>query len=154
MALDCGVGCIVLDNLYELDLLDSLLAKRTRSQRVMLRINPGVDPHTHRHTSTGILDSKFGFPLSNGQAADAVKLAIDASHLELVGFHFHLGSPIFEMEPYILAIELVLKLAAELKNKMAFNSEISASVVVLLCSMYWEAKRLRWLIMPGLLPAR
>ena len=121
LALDCGVGCIVLDNLYELYLLDGLLAKRTCGQRVMLRINPGVDPHTHKHTSTGILDSKFGFPLSNGQAADAVKLVIDASHLELVGFHFHLGSPLFEVEPYILAIELVLKLAAELKNKLDFQ---------------------------------
>lgn len=121
MALDCRVGCIVLDNLYELDLLNELLAKRSRRQRVMLRVNPGVDPHTHKHTSTGILDSKFGFPLSNGQAAEAAKMAMGASHLEIVGLHFHLGSPIFEMEPYIQAIELVLKLAAELKSKIDFQ---------------------------------
>lgn len=121
MALDYGIGCIVLDNLYELDLLDSMLAKRTCSQRVVLRINPGVDPNTHKHTSTGILDSKFGFPLFSGQAADAVKVAMDASHLELVGFHFHLGSPLFEVEPYVTAIELVMKLAAELKIKLGFQ---------------------------------
>ena len=121
MALDCGVNCIVLDNLYELDLLTGLLAKRECSQRVMIRINPGVDPHTHRHTSTSILDSKFGFPLSTGQAADAVKLIVAAPNLELEGFHFHLGSPLFELEPYLLAIELVLSLAAELKNKLDFQ---------------------------------
>jgi len=121
MALDCGIGYIVVDNLYELNLLNKLLAKRAYRQRVMLRINPGVDPHTHKHTSTGILDSKFGFPLSNGQAADAVRIAMDATNLDLVGFHFHLGSPLFELEPYIQAIELVLGLAADQKSKLDFQ---------------------------------
>ncbi len=123
MALNYGVGTIVLDNFYELDLLDKLTAERKRSQRVMLRINPGVDPHTHKYTSTGILDSKFGFPLSTGQAAEAVKQAMTASCLNLVGLHFHLGSPLFKVDPYLIAIDLVLQFAVDMKKELGFQSK-------------------------------
>ena len=121
MAIDYGVGCIVVDNFYELTLLNRIAAQRGVRQDIMLRINPGVDPHTHKHTSTGILDSKFGFPLATGQSVEAVKEAMLASNLDLVGLHFHLGSPLFTVEPYLTAIDLVLGLAAEMREKFKFQ---------------------------------
>jgi diaminopimelate decarboxylase len=121
LALDWGIGRIVVDNFYELDLLNTLAHEMKVKQSILLRLNPGVDPHTHRHTTTGILDSKFGFPLATGQAETAVAKAISASNLNLVGLHFHLGSPIPDTSPYQAAIGLVLNFAKEMKAKYDFN---------------------------------
>lgn len=121
LALDWGIGRIVVDNLDELELLNSLARELGVRQSVLLRLNPGVDPHTHRHTTTGILDSKFGFPLTTGQAETAVAKAMAASNLELVGLHFHLGSPIPDIPPYQIAISLVLNFAREMKDKHGFH---------------------------------
>jgi len=120
-ALDWGIGRIVVDNFHELELLDSLARKMGVRQHILLRLNPGVDPHTHRHTTTGILDSKFGIPLASGQAETAVSKAIAASNLNLVGLHFHLGSPIPDTSPYEAAISLVLNFAGEMKDKHGFS---------------------------------
>lgn len=121
LALDWGIGRIVVDNFDELELLNSLARERGVRQNILLRLTPGVDPHTHRHTTTGILDSKFGFPLAIGQAETAVAKAISASHLNLVGLHFHLGSPIPDTSPYEAAISLVLKFAKEMKDGHGFS---------------------------------
>jgi len=121
LALDWGIGRIVVDNFDEMELLNSLAGEMGIRQTILLRLNPGVDPHTHRHTTTGILDSKFGFPLTTGQAKTAVAKAMVASNLELVGLHFHLGSPIPDTSPYQTAISLVLNFAREMKAKHDFN---------------------------------
>ena len=112
-AIDYGVGRIVVDNFYELGLLDDLAKEKGRPQPILLRLSPGIDPHTHSHTTTGTLDSKFGFALETGDADRAVKEALRASNLVLTGLHFHLGSPIFELEPYAIALDVVLSFAAE-----------------------------------------
>mgnify|MGYP001065412583 CR=1 FL=1 len=126
LALDWGIGRVVVDNFYELELLNKMAKEKGISQDILLRITPGVDPHTHKYTTTGTLDSKFGFPLTTGQAEEAVKQAMSASNLNLLGLHFHLGSPIFEIKPYELAIELVLRFAQEIKGKFGFQlSEFS-----------------------------
>jgi diaminopimelate decarboxylase len=117
LALSWNVGRVVVDNFYELELLNRLAGEKGMSQDILLRITPGVDPHTHKYTTTGTLDSKFGFPLATGQAEKALAQAASASHLNLVGLHFHLGSSIFELEPYRLAIELVLRFAQGLTKK-------------------------------------
>ena len=117
MALDAGIGRIVVDGFYELDTLNGLARDRETMQDIMLRISPSVDSHTHAHTTTGVLDSKFGFPVETGQAAQAVLQALDASNLNLVGLHFHLGSPIFELEPYSIAIDTVLTFAAQFRSQ-------------------------------------
>jgi diaminopimelate decarboxylase len=121
LALDWGIGRIVVDNFHELELLDSLAGNKRIRQNILLRVNPGVDPHTHRHTTTGIVDSKFGIPLISGQAEEAVTKAISASNVNLLGLHCHLGSPIAETSPYEAAINVVFKLAAELKAKHGFS---------------------------------
>lgn len=121
LALDWGVGRIVVDNLYELELLNRLVRKRGINQDILLRLNPGVDPHTHRYTTTGTIESKFGFPLATGQAEEAVNQASSASNLNLLGLHFHLGSPISEIQPYELAMELVLGFVRGMSRKFGFE---------------------------------
>ena len=107
-ALDVGCGRIVVDSFYELRMLNDIAKSRGATQDVLLRLSPSVDPHTHVATTTGILDSKFGFSIETGDAATAIRQAIGASNLDLVGLHFHLGSPIFELEPYSVAVDRVL----------------------------------------------
>jgi diaminopimelate decarboxylase len=117
LALDWGVGRIVVDNFYELELLNKLAGERGMRRDILLRITPGVDPHTHQYTTTGTIESKFGFPLATGQAEEAVNQALSASNLNLLGFHFHLGSPVSEVQPYELAMELVLGFTQEMGKK-------------------------------------
>jgi len=114
LALDLGVGRVVVDNSYELALLNRLAKESGARQDILMRITPGVDPHTHEYTTTGTLDSKFGFPLATGQAQEAVRQAKSASNLNLLGLHFHLGSPVTQVEPYELAMEIVLGFAREM----------------------------------------
>jgi diaminopimelate decarboxylase len=121
LALDLEVGRIVVDNFYELELLDRLAREKRISQNILLRLTPGVDPHTHQYTTTGTIESKFGFPLATGQAEEAVNRALSASNLSLLGFHFHLGSPVPEIQPYELAMEIVLRFAQEMSKKFDLN---------------------------------
>jgi diaminopimelate decarboxylase len=116
-AVSWGIGRIVVDGFNELTLLNEIAGEAGVRQPVLLRISPSIDPHTHRLTTTGTLDSKFGFPLETGDAARAVRLALDAPHLDVRGLHFHLGSPIFELEPYTEAVERVLAFAAEMREE-------------------------------------
>ena len=115
------MGRIVVDNFYELETLNKLAKKRGISQNILLRLTPGVDPHTHQYTTTGTIESKFGFPLATGQAEEALNQALSASNLNLLGLHFHLGSPVSEIQPYELAIELALGFAREMGKKFDFN---------------------------------
>ena len=120
-----NIGRVVVDSFYELELLDKLANEAGRVQEILIRVSPGVDPHTHVHTTTGILDSKFGFPIQTGQAEEAVRAALRSSNLKLVGLHFHLGSPIFELEPYKVAMELVLNFASQFREEGLTLQEIS-----------------------------
>ena len=121
LALEWGIGRIVVDNFHELRLLSSLAEERGKVQDILLRLSPGVDPHTHKYISTGVLDSKFGFPITTGQAEEALTNAIATPSLNLVGLHFHLGSSIFEVKPYVEAIEILLRFAAEMKARHGFE---------------------------------
>ena len=121
LALNLRTGRIIVDNFYELELLDKIAGEASIKQQILLRLAPGVDAHTHRYTTTGILDSKFGFPVSNGQAEDAVARATSASNLNLAGFHFHLGSPVGGLAPYEVAIGIILHFAKEMETRYAFQ---------------------------------
>ena len=107
----------MVDNLTELDLLNQLALEHGVVQPILLRVTPGIDPHTHAKTTTGLVDSKFGLNINNGQAAEAMRFALDSKALELRGLHFHLGSPIFELDPYTEAIEVVLDFAAQYREE-------------------------------------
>ncbi|HZA58460.1 MAG TPA: diaminopimelate decarboxylase [Solirubrobacterales bacterium] len=103
-AFDSGVGHLVLDSFDEIGRADSLL---TRPQRVLIRITPGIQASTHSYISTGQEDSKFGFGLADGLAEQAVGRVRESRNLELIGLHAHIGSQIFELEPYTTAIEVL-----------------------------------------------
>jgi diaminopimelate decarboxylase len=124
-ALAWGVGRIVADSLDELRLLDELTRERASHgqppQPILLRVNPGVDVHTHAHVQTGQLDSKFGLPIEAGMALQAVEYALQAPGLELVGLHAHLGSQIMEMQPYVLGVDRMLAFAAELQTRYGWQ---------------------------------
>ena len=116
-AVAAGIGRVVVDSFHELDLLERICADAGRTQDILVRVSPGIDPHTHAYTTTGIIDSKFGFSIQTGDAERAILQAIAAPHLNLLGLHFHLGSPIFELEPYQAATDLVLRFAAGLREQ-------------------------------------
>ena len=120
-AVESGIGAIVVDNLHELALLESILERLGRTQQVSFRVSPGVDPHTHAHTTTGVLDSKFGLAIQTGQAEEAIARAMQSSRLDVAGLHFHLGSPIFEIEPYEEAIQIAMEFAAQMRDKYGFS---------------------------------
>jgi len=121
LALGLRIGRIVVDSPAELTMLNRLAKEQGFKPDILLRLTPGVDPHTHQYITTGTIDSKFGFPLPSGE--EAVAQALSASGLNLVGLHFHIGSLIFEAEPYEKSIEHVLKLARDMKEKFGFKLE-------------------------------
>jgi diaminopimelate decarboxylase len=103
-AFESGVGHLILDSFDEIELADRLL---DRPQKVLIRVTPGIKPSTHDYVQTGQLDSKFGFGLADRLAERAVERVRESDHLELVGLHAHIGSQIFELEPYVKAIEVI-----------------------------------------------
>jgi len=119
LGLDWHVGRIVVDNFHELSMLNEIAAGQGQVADILLRLTPGVDPHTHKYITTGIIDSKFGFPIMSGE--EAVAQALAAPNLNLVGLHFHIGSLIHEVEPYQKSIEFALNFAAEMKQKYNFE---------------------------------
>ena len=112
MAVRGHIGRVVVDNFYELRLLDEIARQHDVIQDILLRLSPGVDPHTHAKTTTGVLDSKFGLSIETGDAEQAIQLALSLPNVRLMGIHFHLGSPIFELEPYSIATDTVLTFIA------------------------------------------
>lgn len=123
-ALDCGVGCFVVDNNEEITALNNEADRRGVKVRVLLRVSPGIDPHTHKAVVTGSVDSKFGVAIETGQAMESVKSILSRGNLLLEGFHCHIGSQIFEYEPFAQAADILIAFAAEVKDATGY--EISA----------------------------
>ena len=113
LAVKYHIGHIVVDNLPELDMLIKIAGKK--KVKILLRLNPGIDPHTHKYNTTGIVDSKFGLTLATWD--EAVAKALAAPNLDVDGLHFHIGSELFEAEPYLASLDVVLEYAAEMKKK-------------------------------------
>ena len=116
-----GVGFVVVDSFQELALLDDLVATAGGRQKVLLRITPGIEAHTHSYIQTGQVDSKFGFGLDEGVAIEAIRRAMEAPHLELMGLHAHIGSQIFELDAFRKAIEILVGLIAEANKAFGFE---------------------------------
>jgi len=118
MGLDADIGCFVVDNFTELQLLNAMAAERGKKVKVLLRVTPGVEAHTHDYISTGQQDSKFGFDIGNGTAFKAVEQALAQPQLTLLGVHSHIGSQIFEVEGFRMAVEKVAAFAIEVRKKL------------------------------------
>ncbi len=119
LALNWGIGRIVVDNFHELSLLTEVAKKAGIVQDILLRLCPGIDPHTHRYVATGVADSKFGFPMA--QAKEALARSLSTPNLNLVGLHAHLGSQICEIKPYQDAVEIMFRFAAEMRDEHGFE---------------------------------
>ena len=121
LALEWGVGRIVVDNISELKLLESLVSQMGRVADILIRVSPGIDAHTHKYITTGLIDSKFGLPIVTGQAEEAVALAMNSANFNLHGLHFHVGSSVFETAPYLKAMGVAFRFAAEMQDKHCFQ---------------------------------
>ncbi len=120
-AMQAGIGRIIVDNFHELELVDRVARGIGRVQPIILRLSPGVDAHTHAKTTTGTLDTKFGFPVPTGAAEQAIVEAQRLAGVDLRGLHCHLGSPLFDLEPYDEANAVMLPFAAEMRRKHGFE---------------------------------
>lgn len=114
-ALENNVGRIVVDNIFELRQLSELAAQYGKTAEILLRIKPGIDAHTHDFVKTGQIDSKFGFALETGEAMQAVKTALRLGNISLAGVHCHIGSQIFDIDPFELAAKVMLDFIAAAK---------------------------------------
>ncbi len=116
-AVDSGVGRIVVDNLTELETLNKIACEKGKKVGIMFRIKPGIDAHTHNFIRTGQIDSKFGLALETGEAMQGVKEALKMEHIELKGLHCHIGSQIFDIDPFELAAQVMLKFMKDIKDE-------------------------------------
>lgn len=120
LALDYNIGCIVVDNFYELELLQQICKEKSKQIPILLRVTPGIEAHTHDYILTGQEDSKFGFDLQNGQAEQALINALDSEYLNVLGIHCHIGSQIFDTTGFILAARKIIEKLSDWNNKYSF----------------------------------
>jgi diaminopimelate decarboxylase len=116
LALDNDVARVVVDNLYELQLLNKLCIEKKKKAKILLRVTPGIDPHTHRFIDTGQVDTKFGLNLKNGQAMEGIKMALYMEGVELLGLHCHIGSQLLRMGPLLRAARVMVDFLREIKE--------------------------------------
>ena len=119
-ALDAKIGCIVADAYSEIDKIDAQAELRGMVQPILLRINPGVEAHTHAFVQTATTDSKFGFSVADGSAEKVTAYALSKKHVRLEGYHCHIGSQIFEKESFALAVEKCMCFISQMREKLAF----------------------------------
>ncbi len=123
-AIESGVGHFVADNLTEIDKIDEIAGQKGIVQPIILRLTPGIDPHTHSAIATGKVDSKFGIAIETGQADLAVVYTLAKKNLRLDGFHCHIGSQIFDVKPFCDAGRLMIEYIAHLKKDLGFDTDI------------------------------
>ena len=121
-ALESKVGTIVVDSYREADLLDSLCSAKKVKQDVLIRINPGIEAHTHEVVQTARTDSKFGFSVADGTASEITAYILSKNNLNLKGFHCHIGSQIFEKQSFVLAVNKVMDFMADIKKTLKYEA--------------------------------
>jgi diaminopimelate decarboxylase len=124
MAIEHNIGCIVIDNFYEIELLKSLTKEKNTNVKVLLRVTPGIEAHTHDYIMTGQEDSKFGFGLQNGQAEAALKVVLDCENFEVLGLHCHIGSQIFETTGFLVAASKIMEMLHTWKQEFSFEAKV------------------------------
>lgn len=124
MAIDNKIGCIVVDNFFEMRLLNEICSEKNAVVNILLRITPGIEAHTHDYILTGQEDSKFGFDLQNGQAEMALKQALNSKWFNVLGIHCHIGSQIFETTGFLLAAQKIFEKLDLWKKEISFESKV------------------------------
>ena len=121
-ALDQGVGCFIVDGVEELEALNAEAGRRGIRQKILLRVTPGIDPHTYEAVNTGRVDVKFGVPIGTGQALDFVRAALGAENVELDGLHCHVGSMVFDENVFEDTVDLMLAFMLTLKDTLGYTA--------------------------------
>lgn len=122
-AMEHGVGYFVADNYEEVEAVEKEASKRGTRQKLLLRLTPGIDPHSFEAVATGRVDSKFGTAIETGQALDIVKFTLDQPHVELTGFHCHVGSQVFTEDVFERAAVIMLEFIAECRDKLGYTAD-------------------------------
>lgn len=123
LAINYNIGRFIVDNFYELNLIQEICLLKNKVAKVILRLAPGIEAHTHEYIKTGMIDSKFGFSMLEKEYLKAAKLANELSCIELKGIHCHIGSQIFEKQPFFDITEIMLKLMIEIENEIGSKIE-------------------------------
>ena len=123
LAMDLGLGYFVVDGMEELESVNFEAKKRGITQKILLRLTPGIDPHTHKKISTGGVDSKFGSAIATCDAEKITAAALSKKNIQLDGFHCHVGSQIFDIEPFTLAADIMFDFAAKMRDKYGFTAK-------------------------------
>lgn len=123
LAIENGVGDIVADNIDELEIIEKIAGMNNVNAAVSLRIKPGIDAHTHEFIRTGQIDSKFGIDLVSGEAMLAVRHCLNLEHVTLKGLHCHIGSQIFDKEPFVHAAQVMLDFYGQIKKELGIELE-------------------------------
>lgn len=123
-AMEHGIGYFVVDNEEELFAIEREAAARGIRQSVLLRITPGIDPHTFEAVSTGKVDSKFGFAIETGAAEDILLKALAMPHVDIAGLHCHVGSQVFDAEVFLLTADVMLTFIAEMQTRHGFTTKL------------------------------
>jgi diaminopimelate decarboxylase len=121
MGIKHGVGKFVVDNFYEIERINDIAKSYDKVQKILLRITPGIEAHTHDYIKTGQIDSKFGFTILNNNTLEAVRRAIELPNIELVGLHCHIGSQIFDITPYEDAVDVMLSLMTSISRELDYE---------------------------------
>jgi len=121
-AMDCGVGCFVVDNREELDVIDRIAGEKNITQKILLRLTPGIDTHTYAAVNTGLVDSKFGSAIETGQAEEIAAYTLGLSHIRLAGFHCHVGSQVFAEDVFERSAVIMLQFIARMKQAYGFET--------------------------------
>lgn len=124
MAVKNNIGCIVIDNFYEIDLLQAILKEQNKTIDVLLRVTPGIEAHTHDYILTGQEDSKFGFDLTSGQAEDAFMKVHDDNNIRMAGLHCHIGSQIFETSGFEMATRKLFTTLKEWRDHYGYEATV------------------------------
>lgn len=122
MAITNDIGRIVVDNLYELELIEEISEEFNKEVKILFRITPGVNSDTHKYIQTGQVDSKFGIPLNGKILKNAIEKAMDSNNIDLLGFHFHIGSQINTKDSYMEAIRIITSLMKKVKEECNFDT--------------------------------
>ena len=123
-AIENGIGYFVADNEEEVKAVEAEAARKGICQKLLLRLTPGIDPHTYEAVATGKVDSKFGTAIETGQAAEIVKFTLAQPHVELVGFHCHVGSQVFEEDIFERAAVVMLEFIAEMRDTLGYTAKM------------------------------
>ncbi len=123
-AIDCGIGYFVADNAEEVAAVNRIAGQRNIRQPILLRLTPGIDPHTYAAVATGKVDSKFGSAIETGQAQEITEYALGCPNIDLAGFHCHVGSQVFDSDVFLRSSEIMLEFLAHMRDVFGYTARI------------------------------